>query len=197
MTPSRKAQEINITKKITRQVFRNWYACYSRPRLWQLAFSGKTINQHNTYGQTIFAERTELFASLFWTWPDQRSHREWPIFLVLNLSSVMFIMGQVAHVLIGYLEYDSISRLSYCSTFQELHTSVFLAFNGWFFINFTDIFGNTSSPLGYSYEQLIPLMASWVLASIILDTFQGTLTPGVQYNGHNFIIIFSISLIFK
>ena len=28
-------------------------------------------------------------------------------------------------------------------------------------------------------------ISSWVLASIILDTFYGALSPGVQYNGHN------------
>ena len=37
------------------------------------------------------------------------------------------------------------------------------------------------------------IISSWVLASIILDTFHGALSPGVQYNGHNLIIIISIS----
>ena len=41
------------------------------------------------------------------------------------------------------------------------------------------------------------VISSWVLASIILDTFHGALSPGVQYNGHSLIIIISILLIFK
>ena len=41
------------------------------------------------------------------------------------------------------------------------------------------------------------IISSWVLASIILDTFHGALSLGVQYNGHNLFIIISILLIFK
>ena len=41
------------------------------------------------------------------------------------------------------------------------------------------------------------MITSWVLASIILDTSHGALSPAVLYIGHDLIIIISISLIFK
>ena len=40
-------------------------------------------------------------------------------------------------------------------------------------------------------------ISSWVLASIILDTFHGALNPGVLYIEHNLIIIISVALVVK
>ena len=40
------------------------------------------------------------------------------------------------------------------------------------------------------------LISSWVLASIILGTFHGALSPGVQYIGYNLFVMILIVLMF-
>ena len=49
----------------------------------------------------------------------------------------------------------------------------------------------------YTQDPLVDAVSSWVLASILLDTFHGDLISDVLYIGHNLIIIISISVMFK